>query len=165
MKGFYAAPKPRDCAICSAVFLAVRWQNKYCGPVCARQGERKSWREYGQRNKDARSLYHRTLYAKDPEAAKERTREYHRTEAGKRASRIAAARQREKHPEKIAARNAVTIAVRKKTLNAQPCSRCGALPTHAHHPDYAKPLEVIWLCVTCHNKEHGNVRLNLKEAA
>ena len=38
----------------------------------------------------------------------------------------------------------------------QPCERCSATPTHAHHPDYAKPLEVVWLCRTCHQREHPN---------
>jgi hypothetical protein len=41
------------------------------------------------------------------------------------------------------------------------CERCGAdysecyRKLHGHHPDYAKPLEVIWLCAQCHVKEHG----------
>jgi predicted DNA-binding protein YlxM (UPF0122 family) len=42
------------------------------------------------------------------------------------------------------------------------CERCGYSGTfkdgrtaiQAHHPDYAKPLEVIWLCQRCHHDEH-----------
>lgn len=38
------------------------------------------------------------------------------------------------------------------------CSACGN-PTqserlHAHHADYSKPLEVEWLCWSCHNLRH-----------
>jgi hypothetical protein len=36
------------------------------------------------------------------------------------------------------------------------CERCGtACKPHGHHPDYSKPLEVIWLCYPCHLAEHG----------
>lgn len=35
------------------------------------------------------------------------------------------------------------------------CSRCGgAARIHGHHPDYSKPLEVIWLCPVCHTDIH-----------
>ena len=31
------------------------------------------------------------------------------------------------------------------------CSICGKSATiHAHHEDYSKPLEIIWLCMNCH---------------
>ena len=58
-----------------------------------------------------------------------------------------------------AARLMAFWAVRAGTL-ARPgrCERCGARPPrrllHAHHPDYSKPLDVVWLCSTCHGREH-----------
>lgn len=39
------------------------------------------------------------------------------------------------------------------------CSMCGTADAkiNAHHPDYRKPLEVIWLCYRCHQHAHGGV--------
>jgi len=36
----------------------------------------------------------------------------------------------------------------------RPCTVCGAMKSEAHHEDYSKPLEVTWLCRTCHKAEH-----------
>ena len=40
----------------------------------------------------------------------------------------------------------------------QPCERCGSEESEKHHPDYEKPLEVIWLCRPCHGLEHRRVK-------
>jgi hypothetical protein len=39
-------------------------------------------------------------------------------------------------------------------LLRQPCAVCGASKAQAHHPDYTKPLWVVWLCSTHHRAAH-----------
>lgn len=60
--------------------------------------------------------------------------------------------QREKYPERYKARTAVNNAVRDKRLIKEPCCVCGSLKSTAHHEDYLKPLEVVWVCLL-HHKE------------
>ena len=31
---------------------------------------------------------------------------------------------------------------------------CGAANAQGHHEDYAKPLDVTWLCARCHSAVH-----------
>lgn len=66
------------------------------------------------------------------------------------------ARSRRDEPEKWRARSAVSRAVKAGRLERPDhCSECGAecKPT-AHHADYEKPLEVVWLCRLCHEAKH-----------
>ena len=60
-----------------------------------------------------------------------------------------------KNRQKVEARYAAINAVRYgKLIRPTNCSRCGTRCTpEAHHPDYSKPLDVEWLCRTCHKKE------------
>jgi len=41
-----------------------------------------------------------------------------------------------------------------KVIKPSNCEQCGGTNPQAHHHDYEKPLDVIWLCVSCHSKEH-----------
>jgi hypothetical protein len=58
---------------------------------------------------------------------------------------------------KHSARNKVRRAlISGRLVMAKECSRCGSLlKLQAHHEDYSKPLEVEWLCISCHKKEHS----------
>ena len=60
------------------------------------------------------------------------------------------------YPEKLKARSIAVIAVRSGELKKSVfCESCGLpVKTHGHHADYSKPLEVDWLCRTCHNALH-----------
>jgi hypothetical protein len=146
------------CVHCGATFETRHSQGKYCSPACRRDGERQSWRAYGERNREDRRAYHHAHYDRTREQILARTAAYARSEAGKRASRISAERQKAKAPEKIAARQAVQVAIAAGRLVKQPCATCGAGKVQAHHRDYSKPLEVVWLCVPCHNAEHRRLR-------
>ena len=35
-----------------------------------------------------------------------------------------------------------------------PCIVCNKEKAHAHHDNYSKPLEIIWLCHEHHMKHH-----------
>lgn len=72
---------------------------------------------------------------------------------------------RERHPgqgcgghEHFQAHGAVDRAVRSgRLVRPTACERCGvACHPHGHHPDYSKPLEVVWVCQPCHAKEHAD---------
>jgi hypothetical protein len=43
-------------------------------------------------------------------------------------------------------------------LRQRPCRHCGESKTERHHPDYARPLYVIWLCRPCYLRLHANKR-------
>lgn len=66
-----------------------------------------------------------------------------------------------KNPLKHGARDAVKSALQKGILVKGDCSKCGSkseVQGH-HHKGYEEEnwLNVIWLCRTCHNKEHGKL--------
>lgn len=59
-----------------------------------------------------------------------------------------------------------TVAIRLGILTRPPtCSKCQAEgKIQAHHSDYSQPLQVTWLCTTCHIDHHvlERIRLGIK---
>jgi len=49
----------------------------------------------------------------------------------------------------------VTKAVSKGELIKLPCEKCESLKSIAHHTDYSKPLDVMWLCRKHHSEWHS----------
>jgi hypothetical protein len=73
--------------------------------------------------------------------------------------------QRVKFPEKRRARVIVGNAIRRGDLIRCACERCGKVDgSHAHHEDYSKPLNVVWLCSICHAARHKEMRAEAPSA-
>jgi ribosomal protein S27AE len=97
----------------------------------------------------------------------ERVRQYDR-ERGKLAHRIAASADvtrawRAEDKRRGYAHKAVAKALRHGTLLREPCCRCGNQKSLAHHEDYDKPLDVMWLCQSCHKQRHAEINKLLME--
>jgi hypothetical protein len=60
------------------------------------------------------------------------------------------------HPEKYAARTTLwSHVLTGRIIRPSSCSDCGVVCTpHGHHEDYSKPLDVVWVCVSCHVARH-----------
>lgn len=64
---------------------------------------------------------------------------------------------RHKYPIKNKARQDVYKSLKKGILVKKPCEVCGYLKVEAHHEDYNKPLDVIWLCRKHHLEKEGKI--------
>lgn len=61
---------------------------------------------------------------------------------------------RAQFPNRAKANAMVNAATRKGLLKKQPCLVCGGKAV-AHHPDYDRPLDVVWLCQPHHKAAHA----------
>lgn len=86
--------------------------------------------------------------------------EYHRTEKGAAVHLKSNQNYRAKFPERYKARTAVGNAIRDGRLSRpNHCEVCKKIcKPNGHHDDYAKPLNVRWLCVPCHIEFHTFMR-------
>jgi hypothetical protein len=85
--------------------------------------------------------------------------EYRKTPAYAQSHEAAALRWSAKHPERRKASHIVGNAVRDGRLIPWPvCAlpECDGKP-QGHHPDYSRPLDVVWLCDTHHKQAHALV--------
>lgn len=92
----------------------------------------------------------------------EKVRAYDR-ERGKNPERIAATLAtvrawRDQDKRRSTAHSAVANALRKGLLLRAACERCGSEKSVAHHDDYDKPLDIMWLCQPCHKQRHKELK-------
>lgn len=82
---------------------------------------------------------------------------YSKTDAYKSSHSASITKYRDDEPRRYTARNILNAAVRDKKITPLPCMLCGE-KAEAHHPDYDRPLDVVWLCVQHHKQAHALAR-------
>ena len=101
-------------------------------------------KKWNSENSEAIREQKREYRKKNPEKMREKSRNYYR----------------KADPKKIKARRILGCKVRyKKIIKPELCEGCmQKTELHGHHFDYDKPLEVKWLCLSCHVKEHARIK-------
>jgi hypothetical protein len=116
------------------------------------EANKESFIERNKRNRDKKPEYYKELNRTCGKAYRlahreeiiERCRKYNKT-------------YKRKHPTdpiQDRARSLVNEAIRHGRLIRQSCQLCNKPNAHAHHEDYSKPFEIMWLCRSCHINWH-----------
>lgn len=140
----------KTCCVCGTQFAATRDKSGKC-QLCKREYDRK-WRD--KRRVNGKKACGSRMPREYEQAREEKYRQ--RPEVKARLRERARARYRnplERH--KHEARWQVNRAVASGRLIKKPCAICGSSRSQAHHPDYSKPLDVVWLCAKHHAAEHA----------
>ncbi len=102
--------------------------------------------------KDYQKMY------RSSEKCRESKKAYQTSARGKQTYLENTLRYNAQNPEKKAVHVATSRAIRSGVLIRQPCEVCQNPKTDGHHPDYSKPLEVLWLCRKHHLDLHREQR-------
>ncbi len=112
-----------------------------------------------------RSAKRRRLYAENPDKVNQPNYAWRKTNrdkinAGHKRWRIKNKKKilnytrqtRLRYPDKSRARGILNNAVQRGKIIKGRCEVCGSVKVQGHHPDYSKPLDVVWLCVKHHSE-------------
>jgi hypothetical protein len=116
--------------------------------------EWKEWRKDHQIRKRKEINQKAREYWKKEEKVKEKAKEWRANNRDKVNASIN--RHNKRNPFKSSARAFVRAAIKVGILiRPSKCSEClKECKPEAHHEDYMKPLDIIWLCRSCHGKAH-----------
>lgn len=110
----------------------------YKDPTIRREKQREADRRYRARHPDRVKATKRAYRERNAEALSREQRERNRDRL------------------KANARGSVHRAIARGELVRGSCEGCGSTENvHGHHDDYAKPLDVCWLCPVCHAAVHA----------
>jgi len=131
--------------------------------VCSNCGMEKSKTEFQKRNASVDGLTascqsclkqrDAARYKTERELRSARQKSYLATPEGKAAHKRATEKWQEQNKLRRAAHVILNNALKYKTIERQLCWVCGT-KAEAHHPDYSRPLDVVWLCKKHHHEVH-----------
>ncbi len=107
---------------------------------------------YRESHKEEKSLRDRKYFERNREKILVRCRN------NKEERRKADKKYRENHSDKRRARGQSRYQIDKGNIVRQPCEKCGQPNAHAHHEDYLKPMDIIWLCQKHHMRHHAHYK-------
>jgi|SRR5580700_56750 hypothetical protein len=134
-----------------------------------REKRKKYLREYFSKNRAIAGVKGKDYYEKNRDEIRAKQKEYRRRPEVMERSRILSRGYRkikksENYSNGWKKRNPKKYGVHQRTLRAvrlgrlkrpEKCERCGeTCKPDAHHENYDKPMEVLWLCKLCHGKRH-----------
>ena len=105
--------------------------------------------------KECAAKHHRNWYSVDVELRRDVRRDYvnnHKSEISEYDYEYRTTNRNKKNAQ-LAVKNALC----RGDIDKQPCFICGD-NAHAHHPDYDRPLDVVWLCPMHHMQTHAIVK-------
>lgn len=104
-----------------------------------------------------------SIATRDPEKTRDRNRDYMRRARERnpikfREREVAYSRKRKLNDNMRARYRLNRAIISGVVVKPHACSRCGRnLKLNAHHSDYSRPLDVVWLCTECHGIEHRRI--------
>lgn len=137
---------------CSATKSGLLSRCKLC-----REDYRRAWSKSsgGKEKIRLRSVrYWRNRNDSQKQKHLENGRKYSKTNNGRISSLKRVQKWKAANPRRAAAHWRVKNAIRDGKINRQPCEICRNEKSHAHHDDYSKPLDVMWLCPQHHKDRH-----------
>lgn len=112
--------------------------------------------EYRRLNRERIIKYKVEYRKKNHKKLLEKQKQYQKTKAGKKTSARSGKKYRLMYPDRCKANAKVGSALKYGKIKRRPCELCGETTrVHAHHEDYSKPLDVVWLCDMHHRIHHG----------
>ena len=113
-------------------------------------------KKYYETHKDAYREWGKNWDESNREKRRELSRKSNKTEKRKIYSKEYRRKLKEENPLQLKAKDAANNAIRAgKIIKKEICEKCNQKTSlHKHHNDYTKPLEIEWLCASCHRKRH-----------